>query len=100
MTDTVIIKRIVSSTSTVFNFRGSDLRGRCRRKSIALARQVCMYLIRQETDCALVAVGKELGGRTPATISFGYQRIARSIRVDAQLRSRVESIKQLVYKEN
>jgi chromosomal replication initiator protein len=53
-----------------------------------------MYLIRQETDCSLAEIGQELGGRTPATVSHAYQKIAADITNIPSLRRKIYDIQQ------
>ena len=65
---------------------------RKRDEMTVLARQVAMYLIRQETDCSLAEIGQELGGRTPATVSHAYQKIADDIHNSPSLRRKVFEI--------
>jgi chromosomal replication initiator protein len=89
----LIMEAVVDS----FQLTPSDLKGRKRDEMTALARQVTMYLIRQETDCSLSAIGKELGGRTPATVSHAYQKIADDINNDPALRRKVFDIQQEIH---
>lgn len=67
---------IVQMVAEEFGLTADDLTGRVRTAKIALARQVAMYFIRQKTGLTLADTGHLLGGRTPATVSWGYQRIA------------------------
>ncbi|MFC1985331.1 chromosomal replication initiator protein DnaA, partial [Chloroflexota bacterium] len=67
---------IIEAVANSFHFTPSDLKGRKRDEATALARQVAMYLIRQETDFSLAEIGQELGGKSPATISHAYEKIA------------------------
>ena len=83
---------IVESVVNSFHITPSDLKGRKRDEVTALARQVAMYLIRQETDCSLAEIGQELGGRTPATVSHAYQKIAEDIHNSPSLRRKVFEI--------
>ena len=89
----LIMEAVVDS----FQLTPSDLKGRKRDEMTALARQVTMYLIRQETDCSLSEIGKELGGRTPATVSHAYQKIADDINNDPALRRKVFDIQQEIH---
>jgi chromosomal replication initiator protein len=89
-TPQLIIESVVDS----FQLTPSDLKGRKRDEMTALARQVAMYLIRQETDCSLSEIGKELGGRTAATVSHAYQKIAYDINNDPSLKRKVFDIQQ------
>jgi len=88
VTPHLIMEAVVNS----FQLTPSDLKGRKRDEATALARQVAMYLIRQETDCSLAEIGQELGGRTPATVSYSYQKIAEDINNSPSLRRKVFEI--------
>jgi chromosomal replication initiator protein len=92
-------KRIVGATSILFGCCVADLRAHNRQGRLVLARQTAMYLIRQETDFTLFKTGQELGGRTPATVSFGYQALASRLRISPKLRQKISDIKKLVYPE-
>ena len=87
-------KLIVEAVVNSFQLTPFDLRGRKRDEVTALARQVAMYLMRQETDCSLAEIGEELGGRTPATVSHAYQKIASDIQNSPTLRRKVTFIQQ------
>ncbi|UCB44045.1 MAG: chromosomal replication initiator protein DnaA [Dehalococcoidales bacterium] len=88
---------IAEATATSFQITLSDLKGRKRDEATVLARQVTMYLMRQETDCSLSRIGQELGGRSPATISYAYEKIANSINNDPHLRRQVFNIQQKLH---
>jgi chromosomal replication initiator protein len=93
VTPKLIMEAVVDS----FQLTPSDLRGRKRDEVTALARQVAMYLIRQETDCSLAEIGNELGGRTPATVSHAYQKIADDINNDPSLKRKVFDIQREIH---
>ena len=88
------LPQITEAVATGFNIPISELVGRKRDEATSLARQVTMYLMRQETDCSLANIGKELGGRSPATISYAYEKIAGNISNDPYLRRQVFNIQQ------
>ena len=92
ITTPVTPKLITEAVVNAFQITPTDLRSRKRDELTALARQVAMYLIRQETDCSLAEIGQELGGRTPATVSHAYQKIADDIHNSPSLRRRVFEI--------
>ncbi|HEU5349895.1 MAG TPA: chromosomal replication initiator protein DnaA, partial [Ktedonobacterales bacterium] len=70
-----------------------DLRGKSRNHQIAWARQVAMYLLREETDASLFAIGRQLGGRDHTTIMHGCARVAKAIAGDEQARRDVEDLR-------
>ncbi len=93
VTPCLIIEAVVNS----FQLTPTDLKGTKRDKATVLARQVAMYLIRQETNCSLAEAGKELGGRSPATISHSYQKIAGALNSSPSLQRKVFEIQQQIY---
>lgn len=93
VTPSLIVEAVVNR----FQLTPSDLKSRKRDAATALARQVAMYLIRQETDCSLSEIGQELGGRSPATISHAYQKISNDINNSPSLRRKIFEIQQGLY---
>jgi chromosomal replication initiator protein len=92
ITPSLIMEAVVNN----FQLTPSDLKSRKRDEATALARQVTMYLIRQETDCSLAEIGRELGGRSPATVSYAYQKIASDINNSPSLRRKILDIQQQI----
>jgi chromosomal replication initiator protein len=83
--------------TTVANHYGIDLEkltGKRRDRKTALARQVAMYLLREQNHCGLAEIGRILGGRDHTTILHGYEKIITEIDTDPQLRNSIEKIRQ------
>jgi chromosomal replication initiator protein len=99
-TSPIIPSLIIEAVVNSFQLTPSDLKGRKRDEATALARQVAMYLIRQETDCSLAAVGQELGGRSPATVTYAYQKIANDIHNSPTLRRKIFDIQKSLYSKS
>jgi len=87
---------VIEAVAHDFQLTPEDLKGK-KRKGTTLARQVAMYLIRQETNRSLAQIGQELGGREPITVSSAYKKIANDISEDASLRQRISDIQQKLY---
>jgi chromosomal replication initiator protein len=88
---------ITETVAGAFQLTLTDLRGRRRDESTVLARQMCMYLMRQETECSLSEIGRELGDRSPATISYAYEKMSNAINNDPHLKRQVFNIQQKLY---
>lgn len=88
---------IMESVAGAFQLTLSDLRGRRRDENTVLARQTAMYLMREETGASLAQVGKELGGRSPATISYACEKMTEAINNDPHLRRQVFNIQQKLH---
>ncbi len=70
----------------------ADLCGKTREHSIAWARQVAMYLLRQETPISLPRIGQHLGGRDHTTIMHGCARVGQALTHDERTRADIASI--------
>lgn len=92
ITPHLIIEAVVDS----FQLTPQDLKSQKRDKETVLARQVAMYLIRQEASWSLTQIGKELGGRGPATVSHAYEKIANDINNSPYLRRKISDIQQKI----
>ncbi len=81
----VTVPKILDAVVKEFGVRLSDLQGKKRSKSIAFARQVCMYLARELTRQSLEEIGKCFGGRNHTTVLHAT-RLVRDLRQkDAEL---------------
>ena len=75
----------------------ADLLGRNRSKTIALARQVAMYLLIYELELSPTEVGRLLGGRDHSTVIHGAGKINGELNEDYQLRQDVLNIKEAIF---
>jgi len=88
---------VVEAVANNFQIATADLKSRRRDRETALARQVAMYLIKQETNCSLAQIGRELGGRNPSTVSHACEKIANDINASPHLRRKLLDIQQKIY---
>jgi len=85
---------IVSEVARFYRLTEEELIGRSRRRAVSVPRQLCMYLIREETNTSLPKIGELLGGRDHTTILHGCEKIAAQIESDEKLRRDWLAIKQ------
>ena len=85
---------ILDAVSSYFQVPNDDLTGRKRDKKTALARQVAMYLLKEEADLGPSAIGRALGGKDHTTVIHGCGRIASRIDTDSHLRRDVLNIRE------
>jgi chromosomal replication initiator protein len=88
--------RILSAVAEHYDLAEEDLVGRSRRRVVSVPRQLCMYLIREETDASLPQIGELLGGRDHTTVMHGCEKIGNQIESDQQLRRDWLAIKQML----
>src|SRR5579872_494457 len=87
---------VLQAVSAYFRVKASDLAGQQRERRIAYARQMAMYLLREEAKLSLVEVGHQLGGRNHSTVIYGCDKIAES-RARGRVKQDLVAIKQLIY---
>ena len=77
----------------------ADLTGLKRDKEIALARQIAMYLIREQTGHPLAQIGSEFGDRSPSTVRHAYEKITNESSLNPHLRRKIADISKKICPE-
>ena len=90
-------ERILEEVSRQYKVSTADLLGRSRSKTIALARQVAMYLLIYELELSPTEVGRLLGNRDHSTVIHGAGKINGEINEDYHLRQNVLTIKEAIF---
>jgi chromosomal replication initiator protein len=85
---------VLEATARYYRLSVSDLASRQRTRDVALARQLAMYIAREETDASLIQIGDALGGRDHSTVMHGCAKIADSLIYDNQLAQDIANIRQ------
>lgn len=89
--------QVLDAVARYFNLSTDTLRGGKRDKAIATARQVAMYIMREDTSLSFSQIGAELGNRDHKTIIHGCTKIATEINNDPELRRTVIDIRDTVF---
>jgi chromosomal replication initiator protein len=79
-----------------FGIPSDLLRSKTRKKEVAFARQVAMYLCTEHTKLTLKAIGLHFGGRDHATVIHARVTIAERIKGDNLESSRIEKLKRRI----
>jgi chromosomal replication initiator protein len=88
----VTLSDIIRTVSDHFDVRITDLQSKKRSQSIALPRQVCMYLARTLTRHSLEEIGGHLGGRDHSTVVHACTKIEHLYKSDADFRDRIDQL--------
>lgn len=83
------ILRIVAD---FFDASEESLVGKRRTASVALPRQVAMYIIRELTALSLKEIGAKFGGRDHTTVLHAYDKISRLMKEDKEFSNKVDRI--------
>ena len=89
----VAIKDVVKTISDYYNLEESTVYEKTRRKEIVKARQVVMYLLREDFNVSYPLIGQKLGGKDHTTVIHSYLKIKEDLKNDPQLLQEIEQIR-------
>ncbi len=93
----VQIQSIIDTVTDYFGVKVTDLQSKRRQRSIAVPRQVCMFLARKHTRYSLEEIGGYFGGRDHTTVMHAVKTIESRCEIDEEF-SRVVSSLELTLK--
>jgi chromosomal replication initiator protein len=86
---------IISVVSEQFDISIEDIKSKKRDASIAVPRQIVMYLCRDMTECSFDHIGTILN-RDHTTVIHGVDKIAEILPENEELRNKVDTIRKLI----
>ncbi len=86
------ITDIIKAVTTYYDVRPADLQSKKRSQSIAMPRQICMYLARNLTSHSLEEIGGHLGGRDHTTVMYACSKINELEKTDGKIQSQLEEL--------
>ena len=69
------------------------IKGKMKKKAIADARAIAMYLSRILTKESLERIGLEIGGRDHSTVIYSYEKISNELKTNMQLKEEIRILK-------
>ncbi len=94
----VTLESIAAASAEFYNVPEEELRKKGRKKEIAFARQVAMYLARTELEISLSAVGKFFGGRDHTTALHAVERVKKDMERDGKFKEDMVSLRERLYR--
>jgi len=98
-TKNVTPNQIIKVVAEFYDVSPFDLVNRSRKKEIAEARQVAMYLLRETLSLSYPYIGKRLGKRDHTTAIYAYEKISQEINRNQDLNQKILTIKEIISKE-
>jgi len=95
----ITIELIQKVVSRYYKIKESDLKIKRRVKSIALPRQVAMYLCRELTDASFPEIGEKFGGKDHTTIMYAHRKISIQKEEDEGLKNQLRDLMRLLKEE-
>jgi len=87
---TVTIEMIQKMIADHFKMRIQDLKSKNNSKSVAMPRQVCMYLCKKLTRASLPRIGREFGNKHHTTVLHSINKIEELRHQDRELDRQLE----------
>jgi chromosomal replication initiator protein len=87
---------ILQKTSEMFGFSIEEIRGKSRRRPLVTARQVGMYVFREQTDLSYPAIAREFGGRDHTTVIHAVEKIGALMKERRQIYDQVTELTQTI----
>lgn len=79
------MEKILKIITNELQIKISDIKRHDRNKDLTIYRQLCMYVLWQNTNLTLYQIG-QLINRCAASVSHGYQKIADKMRSDYKIK--------------
>ena len=90
------IDMILEMVAVYHKLSVSDLKGKKRTKTIALPRQLAMYIIREITQYSTTEIGQAFGGRDYSTVIRSCQKIEERLHSEPNLDSTIQTLIQMI----
>ncbi len=90
---TVAIKDVVTGIAEYYNIEETTIYEKTRRKEIVKARQVVMYILREDFNISYPLIGQKLGGKDHTTVIHSHLKIKKDMETDPSLVQEIEKIR-------
>jgi len=87
---------ILEKTSQMFGFSIEEIQGKSRRRPLVTARQISMYVFRENTDLSYPAIAREFGGRDHTTVIHAVDKIGSLMKERRQIYDQVTELTQTI----
>lgn len=88
------IDRIQKTVADYYQIRLNDLLGRRRTRSLALPRQIAMYLCRKHMQVSFPEIGHKFGGKDHSTVVHAVSKIIQCISENDTLRQQINQLEE------
>ena len=89
----VSVKDVVKIVGDFYNLDELSIYEKTRRKEIVKARQVVMFILREDFNVSYPLIGQKLGGKDHTTVIHSYLKIKNDLKSDSQLMQELEQIR-------
>ncbi|MDB4984516.1 MAG: dnaA [Patescibacteria group bacterium] len=92
----VSVEDIIKTIAHFYNLDESLIYEKTRRKEIVRARQVAMYILREDFSISFPLIGRKMGGRDHTTVIHSCDKIKTEVQTDTELAQEIEQIRSML----
>ncbi len=89
----VSVQNIVKTISDFYDITEDTIYEKTRRKEIVKARQIIMYILREDFNVSYPLIGQKLGGKDHTTVIHSCLKIKNDLKEDPKLVEEIEQIR-------
>lgn len=93
----ITFEKIIQTVAQSLDMDENEIIRKGRKKEVARARQIVMYLLRKELDYSFPTIGQKLGGRDHTTVMYACKKIDEDIKNNEESRQEIEMIRERIY---
>lgn len=90
------VGKIIDIVSKYYNLDSTILKGKMKKKNIADARNIAIYLSTMMTEESLERIGLEFGGRDHSTIIYARDKISQELKTNIKLKEEIKILKEKI----
>ena len=91
----VSIKEVVAGISNFYNVDEASIYEKTRRKEVVKARQVVMYILREDFSISFPLIGQKLGGKDHTTVIHSCLKVKNELKKNTALIQEIDQVRLL-----
>lgn len=91
----ISIDSIVKKIAEFFNLEEKTVYEKTRRKEVVRARQIIMYILREDFNISYPTIGEKMGGKDHTTVIHSYGKIKSTLSTDMSLQEDLDKVRLL-----
>jgi chromosomal replication initiator protein len=89
----VSVQEVTKIVADFYNIDESVIYEKTRRKEIVKARQLVMFILREDFNVSYPLIGQKLGGKDHTTVIHSYLKIKNDLKTDASLMQELDQLR-------